>query len=51
MRFSSQHKNDMRKNAQIIKIKTDLQTSFSEVRKISEGKIKKQTLSSFLKSL
>jgi len=39
------------KYEQILKVKSDLQTAFSEVKKMQTGKIKKQTLSEFLEEL
>jgi len=41
----------VKKYEQILKVKSDLQTAFSEVKKIREGKIKKQSLSDFLNEL
>ncbi len=41
----------IKKYEQILKIKSDLNTAFSEVKKIREGKLKKQTLSEFLDEL
>jgi hypothetical protein len=41
----------IKKYEQILKVKSDLQTAFSEVKKMQTGKIKKQTLSEFLDEL
>jgi hypothetical protein len=43
--------NKLSKYEQILKIKSDLTEAFAEVKKIRNGKLKKQTLSDFLKEL
>ncbi len=41
----------IKKIEQTLKIKSDLSQAFSEVEKIKQGKLKKQTLSDFLNEL
>lgn len=41
----------IKKYEQLLKIRSDLETAFTEVEKIRKGKIKKQTLSDFLNEI
>jgi len=41
--------NKLKKYEQTLKVKSDLTEAFEQVKKMREGKIKKQTLSDFLK--
>lgn len=43
--------NRLTKYEQILKLKSDLTEAFSEVKKMRSGKLKKQSLSDFLKEL
>ena len=43
--------NRLTKYEQILKIKSDLTEAFAEVKKMRSGKLKKQSLSDFLKEL
>jgi hypothetical protein len=43
--------NRLNKYEQMLKLKSDLTTSFEEVKKIRQGKIKKQSLQDFLNEI
>ncbi len=43
--------NILKKNEQTLKVKYDLTEAFEQVKKMREGKIKKQTLSDFLNEI
>ncbi len=41
----------LRKYEQILRVKSDLSEAYTQVKKMKEGKIKKQTLSDFLNAI
>jgi len=41
----------LRKYEQILRVKSDLNEAYAQVKKMKEGKIKKQTLSDFLNAI